>query len=57
MKKTYTTIVAAALILLANPTVQADTAEQKLGRGLADIGFGFLEIPAKLNKRLKPMAG
>ncbi|MGD0960048.1 MAG: exosortase system-associated protein, TIGR04073 family [Methylomonas sp.] len=57
MKKICASITAAALILLANPDVQADTALQKLSRGMADIVLGVLEVPAKLNKETEAHGG
>ena len=57
MKKTLAALMATALILLATTNVQAETAEHKLGRGAADIVFGFLEIPANLNKETTERGG
>ncbi len=39
-----------ALMLLAAPGVQADTAAQKFGRGLAGMTCGFLELPGNIVK-------
>jgi putative exosortase-associated protein (TIGR04073 family) len=52
MKKLRTLMMAApvALMMLAAPGVQADTAAQKFGRGLAGMTCGFLELPGNIVK-------
>ena len=50
MKKRLLVIGAAALLLSATSAVQADTAAQKFGRGLAGMTCGFLELPGNIVK-------
>ena len=48
MKKLTLIIGAAALMLSTTSAVQADTAAQKFGRGLAGMTCGFLELPGNI---------
>ena len=41
------------LLLLAAPSVSADTAAQKFGRGLAGMTCGVLELPGNIVKETK----
>lgn len=52
MKKLHTLAMAApvALTMLVAPCVQADTAAQKFGRGLAGMTCGVLELPGNIVK-------
>jgi putative exosortase-associated protein (TIGR04073 family) len=63
MKKNSVSFRAALLLVLATQNIQADTLEQnysiqqKLGRGLANISFGFMELPANLNRETEAHGG
>ncbi len=48
-----------ALLLLTAPAIEADTPAQKLGRGLAGMTCGFMELPGNIVKETssKGMAG
>lgn len=52
MKKLRTLALAAplAIMMLATPNVQADTAAHKFGRGLAGMTCGVLELPGNIVK-------
>lgn len=52
MKKFHSLAVPAsfALLLLAAPVCDANSAAQKLGRGLAGMTCGFLELPGNIVK-------
>ena len=50
MKTLLTLIMAAILLLSATTNIQADTAAQKFGRGLAGMTCGFLEVPGNIVK-------
>jgi putative exosortase-associated protein (TIGR04073 family) len=43
----------AALMMLTVPSVGAQTAPDKFGRGLAGMSLGFLEIPGNIVKETK----
>ncbi|HUL12694.1 MAG TPA: exosortase system-associated protein, TIGR04073 family [Methylococcaceae bacterium] len=48
--RTLTLATAVALIALAAPQAHAQTAAHKLGRGLAGMTCGFLELPGNIVK-------
>ena len=50
MKLINALIVSSILMMPAASNIQADTAEQKFGRGLAGMTCGFLEVPGNIVK-------
>lgn len=46
----YSIAAVAALLFVLAPTVEAGTAAEKFGRGLAGMTCGFLEIPGNIVK-------
>ena len=51
--RTLTLATAVALIALAAPQAHAQTAADKLGRGLAGMTCGFLELPGNIVKETR----
>lgn len=46
-------LVASLMLILVSANVQADTAAEKFGRGLAGMTCGFLELPGNMIKETR----